>query len=158
MSVTFSFAQYVEAGVEPGAILVHGIRCDHECDSPLPCEDHAIYGYCDHIAAAKAACGCERFDLNLSNANAAAVLERLGYEADPHGLYGEADPDDVLGRAMVANVGRDDSGLRDEEGRGAGGAVFIDCGRRVGYFDEAMSSLVALANEAKRRGVMVGWA
>ncbi len=100
-------------------------------------------------------------DLNVSNANAYALLERLGYEVTDDGIIGDTTPDDMLGRAMVGNVGRDDSGTDPVETPGewfGGGATMIDCGRRDGYFEDRMTALVALATEAQTRQVMVMWA
>lgn len=101
----------------------------------------------------------EQFDVNVSNANAYALLERLGLDTTV--LLGEATPDDLLGRALVGNVGRDDSGVDAVETPGewfGGGATMIDCGRRDGYFEDRMTALVALATEAQNRQVMVMWA
>jgi hypothetical protein len=156
MTSTFTFASYIETST--GTVLVHGIRCDHYCPIERGCEDAQMYmGYCDHVEAAKAACGCDDFDVNLSNANALDVLNRLGLDADPEALYGDIDPDDLLSRAMVANVGLDDSGVASVEDVFGNGARMIDCGRRAGYFDDVMARLADLAVEAKRRNVLIGW-
>lgn len=100
-------------------------------------------------------------NLNVSNANARAILDRLGYEVDEYGIVGEATPEDLLGRALVGNVGRDDSGVDAVETPGewfGGGATMIDCGIRPGYFEDRMAALVALASHAMDRNLMISWA
>jgi hypothetical protein len=157
MSVTFTFGEYVE-DAKHGVILVHGIDCRHGCDSPEPCEYYAIYRTCDHREDAIAKCGCEAFDVNMSNANALAVLERLGLPADYADLAGSASPDDFSGRALVANIGRDDSGIPVTESQEPGCATVIDCGIDAGYFEDRMSALAGLAAEAAKRQMLVVWA
>jgi hypothetical protein len=94
--------------------------------------------------------------VNVSNTNASLLLERLGIEFD---YSGQIDAEDLLGRALVANVGRDDSGMASTTDRGAGGATIIDCGLRPGYFDERMAQLVEVAEYAKTVGTgKVQWA
>lgn len=100
--------------------------------------------------------------LNVSNANACALLDRLGFDAADGRLWGECSGDDMLGRALVGNIGRDDSGVDattvfDGEWVG-GGAQMIDCGVRPGYYEDRMDALVALASYAKEHDMMVGWA
>jgi hypothetical protein len=157
MSVTFTFGQYVE---DPnfGTVLMCGIQHNHTCPTPDTCEDFSVYRTCDHIEDAKASCECERYDVNMSNVNAQMVLSRLGYSADDGDLAGEALPDDLLGRAMLANVGHDDSGIAAVEGGGQGHARWIECGVEAGYFAGRMAQLAELATEAKARGLLVTWA
>jgi hypothetical protein len=157
MSVTFSFAQYVE-DPQYGTILVHGVDCHHACTSNDPCEDNALYGSCDHSDAAQEACGCQQWDVNVSNTNALAILTRLGYPADPEDPYGNADPDDLLGRAMTGNIGLDDQGIPATVDAAPGRATVIECGVRPGYFTGRLDEIARLAAEAKTRGVLVGWA
>ena len=155
MSVTFTFGRYVE-DAELGTILVHGIRCDHECPAPASCEDWAVYEWCDHAEDAREACGCRKFDVDVSNANAYSILERLGYGTEE--LVGDASPDEILGRAMVANVGRDDSGVAWSTDAEPGRATMVDCGIPAGYFDFRTEAIARLATEAKARGELVVWA
>jgi hypothetical protein len=98
-------------------------------------------------------------NVNVSNANARALLDRLGIEAGD--LFGETTPEDLLGRALVGNVGRDDGGVDAVETPGewfGGGATMIDCGIRPGYFEDRMAALVALATHARDHDLMIGWA
>ena len=92
-------------------------------------------------------------DVNLSNANAYAVLDRLGYE----GEYGETTPEEFLGCVLVANVGRDDSGFDGATTYLIDGPVLHDCGRRAGYFEDVMERLVVLAERAKAEEAMIAW-
>jgi len=97
----------------------------------------------------------EAFEVNVSNSNAFALFDRLGIEAD---YCGSMAAGDFLGRAMVANVGRFDDGIESATDVGEGGATFIDCGLRSGYFEDRMSSLANLASAAATRGLLVAWA
>lgn len=153
MSITFSFCEQDPVG----GFLVHGVACEHgPCTHGMngrPCDEYDVYHCCDHTEAALVACGCKAFDVNLSNHNAMAVLERLGLTED----YGEVDAEDMIGRCLLANIGRDDSGVPTVESRGELGARVIDCGVRAGYYEETLARICDLAVEAKRRGVLVGW-
>jgi hypothetical protein len=161
MSVTFTTAQYREDG-QFGRVLWLGPDHAHTgCTLPQPCEDAVLYhGWCDHAAAAEQACGCSALDVQLANDNAMAVLVRLGYDADPTDLAGQADPADLLGRAMLANVGMDDSGIAAtvDGGPGTGRATWVECGVRPGYYADTMARLCALATAAQAAGLLVGWA
>ena len=77
--------------------------------------------------------------VSVTSVHAVLILGRLGYDVEtPFGLV---DADDLLGRAMVANVGRDDTGTDPAED----GNV-TDCGARPGYFASVMDRLAALAS------------
>jgi hypothetical protein len=160
MSVTFTFGTFIE---DPhlGAVLTHGIDCDHHRPADC-CEDAADYaGWCEHAGDEQTACGCQRFDVQVSNANAVTLLERLGLPCDPADLVGDVTPEDLLGRALTGNVGRDDSGTRDADyggGPGTGRPRMIDCGQAPGYFTDRMTALATLATEAQARGTLICWA
>lgn len=100
------------------------------------------------------ACELCSLDVNMANGNAALVLERLGVEFD---YCGSIDPAELLGRAMVGNIGRDDSGVASSEDRGEGGAAIIDCGLRPGYFADRFGALADLATAAIERGAVISW-
>lgn len=104
------------------------------------------------IAPVRAA---DHLSVNVSNGNAFMVLERLGFDTD---LWGDVDGAEFLGRALVANVGRDDSGVAAATLTSPGSATVIDCGVRDGYFDDVMGRLAALATHAADNGWMVSWA
>ena len=144
MSVTFTFH----------ANGTLGTGCEHPCPVAGGCEEQQAYFYCDHMHEAREACAECALPVNVSNGNAAAILERLGLEFD---YCGTVDASDFLGRALVANVGRDDSGVAPHEERGEGGALLVDCGQSVGYFDSRMAALVTLATVAVERGHGIGW-
>jgi hypothetical protein len=94
--------------------------------------------------------------VNLANTNAYAVLDRLGYDTE-YGLIGEADPADFMARAMLANVGQDDSGIDTATTYLIDGPVLTDCGRRAGYFDDTMRRLCQLAEHARANDLMIAW-
>lgn len=89
----------------------------------------------------------------MANNNAVLILERLGLPtAGEWGLDGDIDAEDLLGRALVANVGCDDSGVvASVDGN------WTDCGVRAGYFDDRMAGLVEVAEFARACGVRVVW-
>src|SRR5258708_6507686 len=154
MSVTFTFGTQVQ-DPEHGLITVHGVQCNHVCTLPERCADAVLYfGFCDHADAAQDACGCKAFDVNVSNTNASLVLERLGLPCGGGELFGETAPEDILGRALTGNFGRDDEGIESTTERTEGGATFIDCGVRPGYFEHRLGAIADLATEAQRRGLL----
>lgn len=96
--------------------------------------------------------------VDVTHASACAILVRLGYQFDPVDPYGDADADDLYGRAMVANIGLDDNGTEGHVTVGAGGGVFTDCAVAPGYFDRVMTALAELATYAMNKGVRIQWA
>jgi hypothetical protein len=97
-------------------------------------------------------------EINVSNANAAFILDALGYaESVTEGeLFGETSGEDFLGRVMVA------LGLAPaDEGRpsppDADHVTVVDCGRRPGYLQEKLDMLRELGDAAKGFGSMVVW-
>lgn len=154
MSITFTIGSIDDEGV-----VNHGCGVDHRAD--LIClgtcsdpSDFTDYGCCDCTEAAELACPICSVELNVSNANAAAILERLGLEADE---YGVLDPADMLGRVMVGNIGRSDDGMADSVSVGSGGAINVDCGVRAGYFADRFGALADLVMVASDRNMLVVW-
>ena len=94
-------------------------------------------------------------EVNLSNSNAFLALERLGIEPD---YCGEFDPVDFMGRAMVANVGREDDGVPSVVDAQPGRATMVDCGLPAGYWADRMGALAEVATYARDKGVAVYWA
>jgi len=93
--------------------------------------------------------------LNVANSNAAELLDLLGYDART--LYGEADPDDLLGRVLVAAALAPDVALPAVEETGANGARLIDLGRPAGYIPAKLARLQLVCADAKARGRQVVW-
>lgn len=95
------------------------------------------------------------FDLNVSNVNAMLIFERLGIDPEP---WGEIDPAEFLGRALVANVGRSDEGTAPSVDRfHEDGATWVDCGLRPGYFEDRFGALATLATVAVERDLIISW-
>lgn len=92
--------------------------------------------------------------VNLANGNAFQALERLGLDAEYGGAH---DAIDFQARAMLANIGKDDSGLRAEVSTGAGGCTWIEGGQREGYWEDVMDRLAAMADRAIRTTGEVVW-
>lgn len=99
--------------------------------------------------------GDESMSLNMSNVNAEALLEVLGYELGgdgPNGIdpwCGHLDPDDVEGRALVAIAVAPDPELVATADTLPGGATRVDCGRPAGYLTERARRMIELARRAK---------
>lgn len=142
MSITF----YLE--VRPNDRHSHGF-------CPAECEEFVAYRYCDHIEDERAACPDCSLEVNVSNTNAALILERLGVEFD---YCGSLSADEAYSRAMLANVGRDDSGQAASVSKAEGGATWVDCGLEAGYFDRQMSRIATLAEAGMAQSRKVVWA
>lgn len=178
MGVMFTTGQF-EEDPEHGTILVCGTRHDHVRPAAC-CPDAADYrGQCEHAEADEAACGCTAADVQVSNANAAKLLELLGYrtDAEPEGealggiiqLYGEqaghATPGEFLGRIAVArallDVATGDSRGTPPVttgGPGTGRAQVTDMGRRPGYLASRLDDLERLARAAQVADILITWA
>ncbi|WP_329583783.1 hypothetical protein [Streptomyces sp. NBC_01361] len=87
--------------------------------------------------------------VDMSNANAARVLDVLGY-SEP---YGDEDAQLFLGRILLAlALDPEDAGRpATTDGR------FIDGGRRPGYSGVRLMELRGLAEYAQARGLRVTW-
>ncbi|MFJ4879885.1 hypothetical protein ACIP93_32425 [Streptomyces sp. NPDC088745] len=89
--------------------------------------------------------------VNMANANAARVLDVLGYGYDE--LCGDAEAEDFLGRVLVAlAVAPADAGRPAT----VDGNV-IDCGRPAGYTQTRLEELRELAEDACARRLRVAW-
>lgn len=151
MSVTFSLASKTDEGTDSTCADYEAHRI---CDNVDHLADLADYGTCDCQENARHACVWCGSAVNVSNSNAMLILERLGVEFD---YCGSLDPADLLGRAMVGNVGRDDSGAPSATLVEPGKATVVDCGARAGYFEDRLGSLASLANLAIRYGAVIQW-
>lgn len=127
MSVTFTTGQFIETTIDGEACTV--LAHDDDRD----------------------------YEVNMSNANAMIVLDRLGYDTE-YGLIGSDTAAEFLGRAMTMNVGRHDDGIARSVDKAEGGATWIDMGVRAGYYDERMEQLIAIALMAESHDLMVVWA
>ncbi|GAA2107921.1 hypothetical protein [Streptomyces synnematoformans] len=87
--------------------------------------------------------------VNMANANAAVVLDVLGLTES----CGDEDPEQFLGRVLVAVAITPDDEGRPAETRGR----FTDCGRPVGYLQRRLADLRGLAEHALRSGLRVTW-
>ncbi len=152
MSVTFSLGRRGDDGIVHVGCRVDHYRCERGC------EDFATYRYCECVEAAQCACAECSIEVNVSNVNALAILERLGIECDAeYGIMGECDAADMIARAMLGNIGRDDSGAAAQEYRGAGGCRVIEGSVRPGYYADRLGSIAELAAYAAERGLLVAW-
>ena len=108
----------------------------------------------------------ERFEadhlaINLSNANAAHVLDALGFGDDVRAgdLCGTVDGEDFLGRVLMADaVSPEDEGVPSHEIARAGNAQWIEGGRPPGYLQDRLAQLRDLAQAATEGGYQVTWA
>ena len=102
---------------------------------------------------------------NFANANAVHILQTLGLAPTPLNpetqdeiWCGEVEADDFHGRVLMAiAVAPRDDGVPPHEVLGSAAHV-IDCGRRPGYTQEALTALRELAEFASDRGRNIIWA
>lgn len=142
MSLHFTFATIAD----DGATCI-GLLHQHLCPTPDTCDDAQMYSpaCCDHAEALVDACGCQDFDVSISNVNAVAVFQALGLDFD---YVGVMDPDLLLGSALLASAFDHDDVLVTCPLNGPTSAQALPR-----HFD----GLVALAQAAKDRGFLVGW-
>lgn len=120
--------------------------CDGTCDDPTEFECDQ---WCPCVDAHRTACPTCSVEVNMSQTNAAAVIERLGVTFD---YCGTIDPDELIGRALTGNVGRDDTGVNHTHT-----GNMIDCGVRPGYYNDRLGQLADLATYAKDNGFQISW-
>lgn len=101
----------------------------------------------------------DELSINLSNVNAAFVLDALGYPRDVYDdLSGSASGEDLAGRiSMALALSPEDEGVPAHEAVGSGARV-INCGRAPGYLQDRLSDLWALAQFSIKTGRVVTWA
>lgn len=162
MSITFDVATVHDLGPAAGMAIAPACMGDaHPSCSPdagCPTFD-ADYGTCDCPDAAIAECPFCSVSVNVTGSNASAIADRLGITRDEFGsLMGHMEAGEFLGRAMLANVGRRDDGVKAAIDPRTMKAVIIDCGVRPGYFGDTSTRLIALAERAQAWGMSVCWA
>lgn len=106
--------------------------------------------YCAAFPAS-VVCGIDVPSVNVSNRNAAHLLELLGLE--PGDLTGSSDAESLLGRALVAmGLNPSDPGVPSvQDGN------LIDSGRVEGYADMRLEQLVELAEWARAQQRPISW-
>lgn len=96
-------------------------------------------------------------ELNVSNVNAAALLDTLGIYADnpqENRLCGSLDAEAFMGRVLIAQaISPVDAGIPATTS-----GMVTDCGRPEGYIDDKLIQLESIAQIAMERGVSVVWA
>lgn len=103
-------------------------ECDEYCGSCEQCQEAASHS--------------RENEMNVSNSNACALLEALGFSV-PEDLCGAIPARDLILRAKAALSRPEDAEVPSyQEGN------FIDCGRRAGYVHGRVSQLLALAERA----------
>jgi hypothetical protein len=92
----------------------------------------------------------------MANTNAFRLLEVLGVVGEE--WCGEFDPEDLLGRILVAQaVYPGDPGALPETSHGVQGATLVYCGRKAGYVEEKLGALVDVVEYAQTHGLKVQW-
>ena len=166
MSVTFT--------TTPDHIDSHALHCSCMFDNPAAGTHHATYEAADnarrnHITNGTNLPGCTNRcaqgdlwiepqattpvpDVNLSNHNAAMILDLLGQDATE--LCGSMDATQLVGAILLAHaLTPTDQGVPAY----ADGNV-INCGRRPGYTEETLNRLATLATYARQHDGTVTWA
>lgn len=167
MSVTFSVAFDENDTVEYAVgCYAYGSDNDFRCPVWAPTREAALARHAAEHAGHPDCDGewpssrtvHDRYDVNLSNANAAMVLDLLGYPTDDE-YVGSEDADLFLGRVLTAvALTPADAGRPATESVAPSGARFVDCGRPAGYTDDTLARLRTLANYAGGIGRKVTWA
>lgn len=98
----------------------------------------------------------DEYSVSMCNANAADVVEALGYDRSDY-CDGEADPEDLIGRCLIAEALAPDPELPSYEQVGAKGARLIDSGREAGYVRARCAEIRVLAEKAREMGRTVVW-
>lgn len=98
--------------------------------------------------------------INLSNTNAALILETIGINVDfEYGISGRMGASDFLGHVMVALAAdRDGSAVPAVTYSTPGHASFTDCGLPENYVQGRLEALADIAYEAMRLGRDIVWA
>lgn len=158
MSITFTLCRVRDDGVQdsvcPNAEAHRA--CAGTCTDP---EDFAYYGICECVEANLAACTECSLQVNVCNGNAIMLLERLGFDGpDEYGcMCGIATGEDLIARAMLGNVGRDDDGVDPFTENPEATATIHHGGIRAGYFGDRLGAIADLAAHAAREGLLVSW-
>lgn len=158
MSITFAVAT-IHDGTDGLAITPACLGQHPSCSPDAGCPTFDVdYGICDCPDAAEAACPFCSVSVNVTGSNARSLIERLGITPDEYGtLLGHMEAGEFLGRAMVANIGRRDDGVKAAIDPRTMKAVIVDCGVRPGYYSDTADRLVALAERAQAWGMAVCW-
>jgi hypothetical protein len=104
--------------------------------------------------------GAEDLDVNMSNSNAAMVVESLGFTLGGDGDWaGEMDAEVFLGRVLLAlAISPADEGMPSyEHDRIPGMARMIEGARRPGYLQERLEQLRELAIWARDHSTAIWW-
>ena len=92
-------------------------------------------------------------DINVSEWNAGLILSAL--RVDHHYKAGVSSIDEFINRGrnwLRENIGKTDAGELSSVDNEPSKATFIHCGRREGYLNERLHSLVVMAEKAKSQG------
>lgn len=146
MSVTFTLAN-----------RTFDCACSKAYAAGCFCNEYGVMRYCDHIHSVVESCACNDLSVNVSNTNAIAILERLGFDHPEDYLGGSCEADDFIGRTKLANVGRLDTGIIASVDSAPGRATMIDCGVRADYYSDVMVRLENLAHKAVAAGSEISW-
>jgi len=134
--VMIGFSGTYEAARE--AVALHTLECD-ECR-----------GYGIIVTPA-----IDAPEVNMSNVNAAYIIDLMGIEFDYCGSIPAAE---LLERIAFGEVvGGGDEGTVTVAYRAEGGATMVDCGRPAGYADMRLGQLREVAEWAAAHGREVTW-
>jgi hypothetical protein len=163
MSVTFApeatgpdtrvFAVTCSDGQPVGEFVGYSLAYAEAQAHGLVCGDYLCQGYGADVVEQYA--DGEPVPVNVTNANAVAVLGALGYTVDAEwtNLCGDADADAFLGRVELAlAIAPADEGVRVLTVEN-----YTDCGRAAGYVQARLAELRALALACRTAGARVVW-
>lgn len=157
MSVTFFVAQAPSSfTVECScSTYVYPVELASYTDAALV-QLTAVNGCADEYCNAYPMSVCLNFpfaeDVNVSNVNARAVLEVLGFDTSED-LCGSVSGSDFLGRVLTAMaLNPVDTGVPALQ---QGNVVF--CGRPEGYMDDVLARLLPMAEYANQNTLELAW-
>ena len=100
---------------------------------------------------------CSEDDINLSNANAAALLEWIGLAAAPEGTIDARELGARVRRRLWPERREDgDAGVPSSVSTAPGRCTLIDCGREAGYLQRRANQLLQLAEQAGDASIVWG--
>jgi hypothetical protein len=102
----------------------------------------------------------QHLDINVANSNACDLLEAMGLPREDY-VGGELSIDRFINRCrnrLRAGIGKRSPDLETIIMKEPGKATFYDCGRREGYIEEKLLTLVKMAEEGKTLGAtLIAW-
>jgi hypothetical protein len=142
------YADYTRPAVQIGFAATRDESLERVAMHTLECDE--CRGYGAYVSAVT-----EVPEVNMSNVNAAYIIDLMGIEFDYCGSIPAAE---LLERVTFGQVvGGGDEGTVAVAYRTEGGATMVDCGRSAGYADMRLEQIREVAEWAAAHGRDVVW-